>query len=172
MGKENEGRTSILVHRLVALLFIHNPNPEEFTEVNHKDFDRTNCRFDNLEWTTHKDNIEYSAKANRYVGKIGDNNPNYNNHTLKEKYKNNPELAKKNNSRPKSQNGRARQIILYDINKNIIKEFLFIGECAEYLINKNITHSKIDSIRTAITSSIKHNKPYLNYYFKFKNELN
>lgn len=33
-------------------------------EVNHKDFDRTNNNADNLEWVTHKENLEYSMKNN------------------------------------------------------------------------------------------------------------
>ena len=37
---------SIAIHRLVASHFI--PNPKNLPEVNHKDFDRTNNRIDNL----------------------------------------------------------------------------------------------------------------------------
>lgn len=36
----------------------------EGAEVNHKDFDRKNCNADNLEWLTHKENIEYTIKYN------------------------------------------------------------------------------------------------------------
>lgn len=40
------------IHRLVAKAFI--PNPNNYAEVNHKDYDRYNNRVDNLEWVSHK----------------------------------------------------------------------------------------------------------------------
>lgn len=46
------------VHRLVAETFI--PNPNNLPEVNHKDENPSNCRVDNLEWCTHKYNVQYS----------------------------------------------------------------------------------------------------------------
>lgn len=36
----------------------------EGAEINHKDFDRTNYNADNLEWTTHQENIDYSVENN------------------------------------------------------------------------------------------------------------
>jgi len=47
-------RHRIDVHRLVALLFI--PNPEDKPEVNHLDLDHMNYRADNLEWCTREEN--------------------------------------------------------------------------------------------------------------------
>ena len=46
-------------------------------EVNHKDFDRNNNNYQNLEWVTHADNVKYSVKNNSEVwnnGKSGIHN--------------------------------------------------------------------------------------------------
>lgn len=154
---------------MVAKLFINNIN--NYPEVNHKDFDRTNNHVDNLEWETHEYNIKYTVLHNRHIARDGrmkgENNPNYNNNSLKLKYMNNPELAKLNNSRPKEQNGRARKIQLYDINNNYIDTFEYIGACAEYLRDNNFTKAKVDSIRGNIILSINNNKSYLKHYYKF-----
>ena len=53
----------MLLHRMVAMLFI--PNPDNLPEVNHKDEDITNCRADNLEWCTSKYNANYGTRNER-----------------------------------------------------------------------------------------------------------
>jgi len=53
----NKTRKTYKVHRLVAQTFIDNPN--NFTDVNHKDENKSNNRIDNLEWLTHKENMHY-----------------------------------------------------------------------------------------------------------------
>lgn len=53
-------RVSIKIHRLVALMFI--PNPENKTDVNHIDHNPSNPCVWNLEWTTHLENIQ-AARA-------------------------------------------------------------------------------------------------------------
>ena len=54
------------VHKLVAMTYLDNPN--NLTEINHKDFNRTNNCLDNLEWISHDDNILYSKINNRFKG--------------------------------------------------------------------------------------------------------
>lgn len=49
----------------------------EGAEVNHKDFNRNNYNVSNLEWVTHKENIEYTIKNNYNKfceGKYGEKN--------------------------------------------------------------------------------------------------
>ena len=56
---------SCLVHRLVATVFI--PNPNNLPQVNHKDEDKTNNAMCNLEWCTPKYNCNYGEKAYKYA---------------------------------------------------------------------------------------------------------
>lgn len=47
------------LHRLLAIAFI--PNPNNYKVVHHKDENKLNNSLDNLEWTTHKLNVQYSS---------------------------------------------------------------------------------------------------------------
>jgi len=97
--------------------------------------------------------------------KVGSSNPNYNNDTLKLKYKENPELALEKQSRKGNQNGRAIKIQLYDNNMNFIKEFDYIGLCCEYLHNNYGFSSNPEVIRIGIRKSIKFDTPYKGFKF-------
>lgn len=152
---------------MVAKHFIDNPN--DLPEVNHKDFNRKNNIVSNLEWCTHQYNVLYSRINGHYdhIYKSGKDNPNYGNHKLSEYYKNNPMIAKEKASRPGAQNGRAKSIILYDKNMCKIKQFSYIGECANYLIKNKLSKGKVDSVRSNISIAIKKHKLYLNYYYEY-----
>lgn len=58
-------KTNKYVHRLVAQVFI--ANPEGLPEVNHKDGNRKNNHVDNLEWINRRGNLAHA----RYVLKRG-----------------------------------------------------------------------------------------------------
>ena len=101
---------SLQVHILVAKEFVDGWFAG--AEVNHKDFNRANPFYWNLEWVTHQENIKYSHEAGKYKGKFGKDNPNYGRDTLHRKYTSNPRLAKEKQSRPRGQNGRAKPCVL------------------------------------------------------------
>lgn len=52
-----------LVHRLVAMAFL--PNPNNLPVVNHKDENPQNNQVDNLEWCTQKSNCNYGTRIER-----------------------------------------------------------------------------------------------------------
>jgi len=53
------------VHRLVAEIFL--PNPNKYTVINHIDNDGSNNSVSNLEWCTQKMNIQHSIKQGRHI---------------------------------------------------------------------------------------------------------
>lgn len=70
--KEHKCKT-FLIHRIVAFIFV--PNPNNLTDINHKDECKTNNNCTNLEWCNAKYNNNYGTRNNRIKEKqINDKN--------------------------------------------------------------------------------------------------
>lgn len=61
----------LLIHRLVALQFVPNPDSDIKTQVNHLDRNRQNCRANNLEWVTPRENDAHARATHPRYRKPG-----------------------------------------------------------------------------------------------------
>lgn len=71
----NGAQKEFRVHRIVQAHFIE--NPENLPEVNHKDGNKQNNVYTNLEWVTHQDNMAHAQSNNLMKSVYGQDNPNY-----------------------------------------------------------------------------------------------
>ena len=55
------------VHRLVALMYVENDNPEVKVQVNHKDENKKNNHYSNLEWCILHYNINYGLRTKKAI---------------------------------------------------------------------------------------------------------
>lgn len=106
-----------LVHRLVAIHFI--PNPNNYPEINHKDENPLNNCVDNLEWCSRQYNINYGSRN----AKVSEKAKQYK-HTLGKHWSSNHCGAKNHNSKPVEQ---------YDLNGNFINRFDCIADAEKHL---------------------------------------
>jgi len=61
---KNGKSTRFYVHRLVGVAFVDNPN--NLPQINHLDSDRLNNFYQNLEWSTQKQNMQHCVKMGRH----------------------------------------------------------------------------------------------------------
>jgi len=65
LKKPDTKRKNALLHRLIAVEFIPNPNKKPY--INHKDGNPSNNNINNLEWCTHKENMIHAYKTGLMV---------------------------------------------------------------------------------------------------------
>ena len=68
MGNKRIRRSTQFVHRVVAELFL--PNPQNLSDVDHLDGNRMNPDMDNLEWVTHEENVKRAYDRGGVSGKL------------------------------------------------------------------------------------------------------
>ena len=99
------------IHRMVAGTFIPNPKPDIYTDVNHKDGDKSNNEVSNLEWCSRSKNIKHAYDTGLREKKKGEDSPNakitieqaqwiYDNYQVIDGKSNGPQLAKQFNVNP------------------------------------------------------------------------
>lgn len=70
---DNNVRKTFLVHRLIALAFL--PNPENKKSLNHINGNGLDNRLENLEWCTQKENVIHAYKTGLKKPASGANSP-------------------------------------------------------------------------------------------------
>jgi hypothetical protein len=58
-------KKNVKIHILVATIFIPNPDPDNKTQVNHKNKIRDDNRIENLEWVTQSENMRHARNYSR-----------------------------------------------------------------------------------------------------------
>lgn len=93
-------RKMLKIHRLVAQCYI--PNPDNKSDVNHKDGNKANNHVSNLEWMTHSENVQHSYTSLNRLATIqrGSNHWNYGK-TVSDSSKELMSAAKKGENHPK-----------------------------------------------------------------------
>lgn len=139
-------KKTYLVHRLVAIAFLLNPN--NLPIINHKDENPSNNNVNNLEWCTIAYNNTYGTARKRASENMkGEKNPLYGKHHSEETKKKMSEARKGENSpfygkhlsekhRKKlsesHKGNNAKPILMYDQEGNFIKRFDSIADANEY----------------------------------------
>lgn len=64
-----------MIHRLVAEMFVHNPNPSQFHIANHTDGNKRNSAASNLEWTDIPGNAKHAREKKLIKPNVGNFKP-------------------------------------------------------------------------------------------------
>lgn len=127
-------------HRLVAKAFL--PNESNKREVNHINEDKTDNRVENLQWVTHKENINHGTAIARRV-----QNSNF-------KGSNNPMFGNIGKLNPRS-----KPLIQYDLDGNAIKEFDSVAS-----VNRELGFDL-----SSLYAVLNNRRPvYKNFHWKYK----
>uniref|UniRef100_A0AAU8HZG1 HNH endonuclease n=1 Tax=Klebsiella phage FKP3 TaxID=3231233 RepID=A0AAU8HZG1_9CAUD len=78
MTTDTGRRTTKSLHVIVAEIFVENPSPEEYKQVNHKDGNKMNYHPSNLEWVSCSQNVQHAYDTGLHVKAAGINSPNTN----------------------------------------------------------------------------------------------
>ncbi len=70
------GSQKFYVHRLVAMIWVNNPNPQKYQVVLHLDNDRWNNHYKNLKWGTQKENLKQAKDEGRMFNHSSQDNRN------------------------------------------------------------------------------------------------
>lgn len=69
-------RHDVTLHRIVAKIFVENPDPATKNQVNHIDGDKTNYSIENLEWVSCAENIQHAYDTKLHIKASGVDSPN------------------------------------------------------------------------------------------------
>lgn len=77
MFDDSGQRVTNRVNRLVAKVFLPNDDPENKTEVNHKNFNKEDNTVENLEWVTGKENVHHAIIKGhmKHIFRRGEDSP-------------------------------------------------------------------------------------------------
>ena len=139
---KNSETKRFLIHRLVAIHFITNPN--NLSQVNHKNENKEDNCVENLEWCTHEYNQKYGTKSKRQSEKIKGRKAS-------------------DDTKLKMSKSRTKKIIQYDLNGNIIKIWSSTKDICQNL------NFKYNSFKYYLEGKSK-KEYYENFIWKYYNE--